>query len=114
MVISSNAQLVILVHCFADQSLEYSLTEDYCKNHFLVGLLLREVAEGLQGSPEIRQLAVAVLKNLIIKHAMDDRYTAYKVSHVRESRGYGEAGHCPTFFQAKEQGFLLFCVAGCR
>uniref|UniRef100_A0A8B9LJ80 Dedicator of cytokinesis 11 n=1 Tax=Astyanax mexicanus TaxID=7994 RepID=A0A8B9LJ80_ASTMX len=76
--ISYAAELTV-VHYFADQSLEYSLTEDYCRNHFLVGLLLREVADGLQGSPEIRQLAVAVLKNLIIKHAMDDRYTAYKV-----------------------------------
>uniref|UniRef100_A0A4W5L586 Dedicator of cytokinesis 11 n=1 Tax=Hucho hucho TaxID=62062 RepID=A0A4W5L586_9TELE len=49
-------------------------------NHFLVGLLLREVAEALQGTPEVRQLAVAVLKNLLIKHAMDDRYTQYKMS----------------------------------
>uniref|UniRef100_A0A8C7NFH8 Dedicator of cytokinesis 11 n=1 Tax=Oncorhynchus mykiss TaxID=8022 RepID=A0A8C7NFH8_ONCMY len=40
-----------------DHSLESALTEEYCKNHFLVGLLLREVAE---------------LKNLLIKHAMDD------------------------------------------
>ncbi|XP_076828065.1 dedicator of cytokinesis protein 11 isoform X2 [Brachyhypopomus gauderio] len=66
-----------------DQSLEYSLTEDYCRNHFLVGLLLREVAEGLQASPETRQLAVAVLKNLMIKHAMDDRYTAFKNHQAR-------------------------------
>uniref|UniRef100_A0A8C2EXT4 Dedicator of cytokinesis 11 n=1 Tax=Cyprinus carpio TaxID=7962 RepID=A0A8C2EXT4_CYPCA len=65
-----------------DQSLEYSLTEDYCKNHFLVGLLLREVADGLQGCPEIRQLAVAALKNLMIKHAMDDRYNAFKVNDI--------------------------------
>ncbi|KAK3545989.1 hypothetical protein QTP70_019305, partial [Hemibagrus guttatus] len=72
--------------CFGviDQSLEYSLTEDYCRNHFLVGLLLREVAEGLQGNPDIRLLAVAVLKNLIIKHAMDDRYTSYKASLEKE------------------------------
>uniref|UniRef100_A0A8C1I5Y8 Dedicator of cytokinesis 11 n=1 Tax=Cyprinus carpio TaxID=7962 RepID=A0A8C1I5Y8_CYPCA len=62
--------------------LEYSLTEDYCKNHFLVGLLLREVADGLQGCPEIRQLAVAALKNLMIKHAMDDRYNAFKVNDI--------------------------------
>uniref|UniRef100_A0A672QQC5 Dedicator of cytokinesis protein 11-like n=1 Tax=Sinocyclocheilus grahami TaxID=75366 RepID=A0A672QQC5_SINGR len=66
-----------------DQSLEYSLTEDYCKNHFLVGLLLREVADGLQGCPEIRQLAVAALKNLMIKHAMDDRYNAFKNQQAR-------------------------------
>uniref|UniRef100_A0A3B4V581 Dedicator of cytokinesis 11 n=1 Tax=Seriola dumerili TaxID=41447 RepID=A0A3B4V581_SERDU len=62
-----------------EQSLEFSLTEEYCRNHFLVGLLLREVAEALQQGPEVRQLAVSVLKNLLIKHAMDDRYTAFKV-----------------------------------
>ncbi|KAI7813767.1 putative dedicator of cytokinesis protein 11 [Triplophysa rosa] len=73
------------VECFGvvDQSLEYSLTEDYCKNHFLVGLLLREVADGLQGCPEIRQLAVAALKNLMIKHSMDDRYNAFKNQQAR-------------------------------
>ncbi|XP_056115262.1 dedicator of cytokinesis protein 11 isoform X1 [Rhinichthys klamathensis goyatoka] len=71
--------------CFGvvDQSLEYSLTEDYCKNHFLVGLLLREVADGLQRCPEIRQLAVATLKNLMIKHAIDDRYNAFKNQQAR-------------------------------
>uniref|UniRef100_A0A4W4EVY2 Dedicator of cytokinesis 11 n=1 Tax=Electrophorus electricus TaxID=8005 RepID=A0A4W4EVY2_ELEEL len=78
--------VLTLLHSFADQSLEYSLTEDYCRNHFLVGLLLREVAEGLQASPEIRQLAVAILKNLMIKHAMDDRYTAFKVSGHKHAR----------------------------
>lgn len=62
-----------------EQSLEFSLTEDYCRNHFLVGLLLREVAEALQQGPDVRQLAVSVLKNLLIKHALDERYTAYKV-----------------------------------
>ncbi|KAM3857704.1 dedicator of cytokinesis protein 11 [Diretmus argenteus] len=66
-----------------DQSLEFSLTEDYCRNHFLVGLLLREVAKALQQGPEVRQLAVAVLKNLLIKHAMDDRYTVYKNQQAR-------------------------------
>ncbi|XP_041841346.1 dedicator of cytokinesis protein 11 isoform X2 [Melanotaenia boesemani] len=66
-----------------EQSLEFSLTEEYCRNHFLVGLLLREVAEGLQQGPEVRQLAVGVLKNLLIKHAMDDRYTAFKNQQAR-------------------------------
>ncbi|CAF93419.1 unnamed protein product [Tetraodon nigroviridis] len=68
---------------FNEQSLEFSLTEDYCRNHFLVGLLLREVAEALQQGPEIRQLAVGVLKNLLIKHAADDRYTAFKNQQSR-------------------------------
>ncbi|XP_029113223.1 dedicator of cytokinesis protein 11 isoform X1 [Scleropages formosus] len=66
-----------------DLSLEFSLTEDYCRNHFLVGLLLREVAEGLQSCPEVRQLAVAVLKNLMVKHALDDRYNLFKNQQAR-------------------------------
>uniref|UniRef100_A0A3B4GQ70 Dedicator of cytokinesis protein 11-like n=1 Tax=Pundamilia nyererei TaxID=303518 RepID=A0A3B4GQ70_9CICH len=61
-------------------SLEFSLTEEYCRNHFLVGLLLREVADALQQAPEVRQQAVGILKNLLIKHAMDDRYTAFKTN----------------------------------
>ncbi|XP_075890081.1 dedicator of cytokinesis protein 11 isoform X3 [Nelusetta ayraudi] len=66
-----------------EQSLEFSLTEEYCRNHFLVGLLLREVAEALQQGPDVRQLAVTVLKNLLIKHAMDDRYTTFKNQQAR-------------------------------
>ncbi|XP_047241693.1 dedicator of cytokinesis protein 11 isoform X2 [Girardinichthys multiradiatus] len=66
-----------------EQSLEFSLTEEYCRNHFLVGLLMREVAEALQQGPEVRQLAVGILKNLLIKHAMDDRYTAFKNQQAR-------------------------------
>ncbi|XP_053717211.1 dedicator of cytokinesis protein 11 isoform X4 [Synchiropus splendidus] len=66
-----------------DQSLEFSLTEDYCRNHFLVGLLMREVVEALLQGPEVRQLAVSVLKNLLIKHSADDRYTTYKNQQAR-------------------------------
>lgn len=69
-----------------EQSLEFSLTEEYCRNHFLVGLLLREVADALQQAPEVRQQAVGILKNLLIKHAMDDRYTAFKVSSMQTER----------------------------
>ncbi|XP_057710343.1 dedicator of cytokinesis protein 11 isoform X1 [Corythoichthys intestinalis] len=66
-----------------EQSLEFSLTEEYCRNHFLVGLLLRDVAAALQQGPEVRQTAVRTLKNLLIKHAMDDRYTAFKNQQAR-------------------------------
>ncbi|CAG5929495.1 unnamed protein product [Menidia menidia] len=66
-----------------EQSLEFNLTEEYCRNHFLVGLLLREMAVALQQAPEVRQLAVSILKNLLIKHAMDDRYTAFKNQQAR-------------------------------
>ena len=66
-----------------------------------MGLLLREVAEGLQAGPEVRHLAVAVLKNLLIKHAMDDRYALYK---VREGGGERRRGREGEFLRGKVCG----------
>ncbi|KAI1899017.1 hypothetical protein AGOR_G00078350 [Albula goreensis] len=61
---------------FQDLQLDYSLTDDFCKNHFLVGLLLREVGGALQEFREIRGIAIQVLKNLMVKHTFDDRYAS--------------------------------------
>ncbi|CAL1598352.1 unnamed protein product [Knipowitschia caucasica] len=61
---------------FQDLQLDYSLTDDFCRNHFLVGLLLREVGGALQEYREIRQISIQVLKALMIKHTFDDRYVA--------------------------------------
>ncbi|XP_059184263.1 dedicator of cytokinesis protein 9-like isoform X2 [Centropristis striata] len=61
---------------FQDLQLDYSLTDDFCRNHFLVGLLLREVGGALQEVREVRQIAIQVLKGLMIKHTFDDRYAA--------------------------------------
>ncbi|XP_074864172.1 dedicator of cytokinesis protein 11 isoform X2 [Carettochelys insculpta] len=57
-----------------DVNLEYSLTDEYCRNHFLVGLLLRETALALQDNYDVRFTAISILKNLLIKHAFDNRY----------------------------------------
>ncbi|XP_044285107.1 dedicator of cytokinesis protein 9 isoform X6 [Varanus komodoensis] len=56
--------------------LDYSLSDEFCKHHFLVGLLLREVGNALQEFKDIRQIAISVLKNLMIKHSFDDRYVS--------------------------------------
>uniref|UniRef100_A0AAR2KVL9 Dedicator of cytokinesis 9b n=1 Tax=Pygocentrus nattereri TaxID=42514 RepID=A0AAR2KVL9_PYGNA len=61
---------------FQDLQLDYSLTDDFCRNHFLVGLLLREVGGALQEFGEIRQIAIHVLKSLMIKHTFDERYAS--------------------------------------
>ncbi|XP_048124609.1 dedicator of cytokinesis protein 9 isoform X3 [Alosa alosa] len=61
---------------FQDLQLDYSLTDDFCRNHFLVGLLLREVGGALQEFGEIRHIAIHVLKSLMIKHTFDDRYVS--------------------------------------
>ncbi|XP_055964397.1 dedicator of cytokinesis protein 9 isoform X6 [Sorex fumeus] len=57
-----------------DLQLDYSLTDEFCRNHFLVGLLLREVGTALREMREVRLIAIGVLKGLLIKHSFDDRY----------------------------------------
>ncbi|KTF78063.1 hypothetical protein cypCar_00037397 [Cyprinus carpio] len=61
---------------YSDLQLDYSLTDDFCRNHFLVGLLLREVCGALQEFGEVHQIAIQVLKSLMIKHTFDDRYAS--------------------------------------
>uniref|UniRef100_A0A8C7FX29 Dedicator of cytokinesis 10 n=1 Tax=Oncorhynchus kisutch TaxID=8019 RepID=A0A8C7FX29_ONCKI len=62
---------------------EYSLTGEFCRKHFLTGLLLRELGLALQDEQDLRHLALASLKNLMAKHSMDARY-AMKVRHTRQ------------------------------
>ncbi|XP_023290391.1 dedicator of cytokinesis protein 9 isoform X2 [Orussus abietinus] len=53
---------------------EYCLSEDFCKHHFLVGLLLQEVKMSLNEVVQIRRVAISTLRDLIAKHELDDRY----------------------------------------
>ncbi|XP_017351321.1 dedicator of cytokinesis protein 10 isoform X4 [Ictalurus punctatus] len=53
---------------------EYNLTGEFCRKHFLTGLLLRELGLALQDEQDIRHLALASLKNLMAKHSLDSRY----------------------------------------
>ncbi|XP_054829129.1 dedicator of cytokinesis protein 9 isoform X2 [Eublepharis macularius] len=61
---------------YQDLQFDYCLSDEFCKHHFLVGLLLREVGNALQEFRDIRQIAIGVLKNLMIKHSFDDRYVS--------------------------------------
>lgn len=53
---------------------EYRLSEEFCRHHFLLGTLLQEVRASLSEVHEIRQTAICVFRNLLAKHAFDDRY----------------------------------------
>ncbi|ETE71936.1 Dedicator of cytokinesis protein 9 [Ophiophagus hannah] len=57
-----------------DVNLEYSLSDEYCHHHFLVGVLLRETSIALKDNSDVRYLAISILKSLLIKHALDNRY----------------------------------------
>ncbi|EGW12259.1 Dedicator of cytokinesis protein 10 [Cricetulus griseus] len=62
------------ISMFSSDMPEYSVTNEFCRKHFLIGILLREVGFALQEDQDIRHLALAVLKNLMAKHSFDDRY----------------------------------------
>ncbi|XP_069677062.1 dedicator of cytokinesis protein 9 isoform X2 [Periplaneta americana] len=57
-----------------DYMSEYCLSEEFCKQHFLVGLLLQEVRTSLNEVFQIRKIAVSTLRDLLAKHELDDRY----------------------------------------
>ena len=44
----------------SDLQLDYALTDEFCRNHFLVGLLLREVGAALQEFREVYWLLIGL------------------------------------------------------
>ncbi|CAH0557569.1 unnamed protein product [Brassicogethes aeneus] len=57
-----------------DSTEELILSKEFCRHHFLVGLLLQEVKTALNEVQHIRKIALNALRNLIAKHELDDRY----------------------------------------
>ena len=53
---------------------DFYLSQDFCSHHFLVGALLTEVRAALGEVGEVQRVAIAVLRDLLAKHAFDDRY----------------------------------------
>lgn len=59
----------------------FCLSNEFCRQHFLSGLLLQEVKSSLGEISHIRQMALGTLKELLAKHDLDDRYQG-KVSNL--------------------------------
>uniref|UniRef100_A0A672I4K5 Dedicator of cytokinesis 10 n=1 Tax=Salarias fasciatus TaxID=181472 RepID=A0A672I4K5_SALFA len=66
-VAGSSVDVVTVIH-------QYNLTGEFCRKHFLTGLLLRELGLALQDEQDLRHLALATLKTLMAKHSLDARY----------------------------------------
>lgn len=52
----------------------FTLSEEYCRQHFLTGILLQEVKSSLNEMSHIRKIALSLFKDLLAKHDLDDRY----------------------------------------
>lgn len=64
-----------------DSFQEFTLSEEFCRHHFIVGLLLQEIKTSLNEVTHIRKIALNTLKNLIAKHELDDRYQSRGQMH---------------------------------
>lgn len=53
---------------------QFCLSEEFCRQHFLASLVLQEVRSSLNEIQNIRKLALNVLKDLLAKHDLDERY----------------------------------------
>jgi dedicator of cytokinesis protein 9/10/11 len=76
----SNLQSYIKISLFSDTDL--SPGEDFMNNHFLAGILLKHVHLSLNEAPQKRKQALTTLRELLMKHELDDRYKG-KASHGR-------------------------------
>uniref|UniRef100_A0A673Y7G2 Dedicator of cytokinesis 10 n=1 Tax=Salmo trutta TaxID=8032 RepID=A0A673Y7G2_SALTR len=86
--------------------IQYSLTGEFCRKHFLTGLLLRELGLALQDEQDLRHLALASLKNLMAKHSLDARY-AMKVRHARQHHVAGFGSRFDKLDQAETRSLLM-------
>lgn len=86
---------------------QFCLSNDFCRQHFLTGLLLQEVKSSLGEVCHIRRMALTTLKELLAKHDLDDRYQG-KVSFenicmicwVSNSVGHDATSHLISFKKA--------------
>ncbi|XP_017153325.1 dedicator of cytokinesis protein 11 isoform X3 [Drosophila miranda] len=52
----------------------FTLSEEFCRQHFLSGLLLQELKSSLNEVGHVRRHALAIFKDLLAKHELDGRY----------------------------------------
>uniref|UniRef100_A0A336LXY2 CSON007578 protein n=2 Tax=Culicoides sonorensis TaxID=179676 RepID=A0A336LXY2_CULSO len=52
----------------------FCLSNEFCRQHFLAGLLLQEIKSSLNEISHVRKLALQILKELLAKHDLDSRY----------------------------------------
>ena len=53
---------------------EFKLSESFCRNHYLAGLMLQEVRSALNEVSDVRKIGLRCLRDLMAKHELDDRY----------------------------------------
>lgn len=78
--------LIRVLFVSAPPVLELILSETYCRNHYLAGLLLQQVHQQMcdvYSSNSVKRTPFVILRNLLSKHLFDDRYNANANAQAR-------------------------------
>ena len=63
---------------------DFTLSDEFRRNHYLTGLLLHELKMAMSEPRDVRRCAITVLRNQLAKHSFDDRY-ASKVGRTTQA-----------------------------
>lgn len=74
--------------CVVDLKHDYSLSDEFRKHHYLVGLLLFELKQAMNEQRTVRRSAITVLRNQLAKHSFDDRYASKVWRHLEWTEKY--------------------------
>ena len=58
----------------ADLKHDFTLSDEFRRNHYLTGLILHELKMAMSEPRDVRRSAITVLRNQLAKHSFDDRY----------------------------------------
>jgi len=61
---------------------QYYMSEEYCRQHFLTAILLREVSNSFVLPYEYRHSVIECLRDLLAKHELDDRYQSKVLFYI--------------------------------
>ncbi|XP_076805731.1 dedicator of cytokinesis protein 9-like isoform X3 [Clavelina lepadiformis] len=58
----------------APRGYSYCLDDEYCRVHFLTGLLIKNICSAMYEAPDVRTIAIETFRNILAKHVFDNRY----------------------------------------
>uniref|UniRef100_A0A0N4ZQ61 PH domain-containing protein n=1 Tax=Parastrongyloides trichosuri TaxID=131310 RepID=A0A0N4ZQ61_PARTI len=78
---TSNITELVTMNTFTPYMENFILNDHYCTVHFPIGLLLQELKAVIREPKESRRKVIKLLRNILAKHSVDDRYTASTVQN---------------------------------
>ncbi|CEF61886.1 Dedicator of cytokinesis C-terminal domain and DHR-1 domain and DHR-2 domain-containing protein [Strongyloides ratti] len=78
---TSNITELVSMGTFTPYMENFILNDHYCSVHFPIGLLLQELKAVMREPKESRRKVIKLLRNVLAKHSVDNRYSASTVQN---------------------------------